>query len=80
MPQTAIEHALATLKRFRSLCERMGVRQTLAIATAACRDAKNGRGFIALAERTLKAKIDIVSGSREAGPDGARRHLGRASR
>src|SRR6202035_5324870 len=46
----AIEYALATLKRLRSLCERMGVRQTLAIATAACRDAKNGRGFIALAE------------------------------
>ena len=45
----AIEHALATLKRFRSLCDRMGVKKTLAIATAACRDAKNGRGFIALA-------------------------------
>ncbi|HUD89505.1 MAG TPA: exopolyphosphatase [Xanthobacteraceae bacterium] len=62
----AIEHALATLKRFRSLCDRMGVKKTLAIATAACRDAKNGRGFIALAERTLKTEIDIVSGSREA--------------
>src|SRR5579885_1551700 len=42
----AIEHALATLKRFRALCETMGVKRMLAIATAACRDAKNGRGFI----------------------------------
>ncbi len=62
----AIEHALATLKRFRALCETMGVKRMLAIATAACRDAKNGRGFIALAERTLRTEITILSGSREA--------------
>jgi exopolyphosphatase / guanosine-5'-triphosphate,3'-diphosphate pyrophosphatase len=62
----AVEHALATLKRFRALCERMGVRRTLAIATAACRDAKNGRAFIRSAERTLRADIDVLSGAREA--------------
>src|SRR6202047_3267868 len=62
----AVEHALSTLKRYRALCERMGVTQTLAIATAACRDAKNGRAFIRSAERTLKAEIDILSGAREA--------------
>jgi exopolyphosphatase / guanosine-5'-triphosphate,3'-diphosphate pyrophosphatase len=39
----AVEHALATLKRYRALCETMGVKKILAIATAACRDAKNGR-------------------------------------
>src|ERR1700676_1511175 len=48
------DHALSTLKRFRALCERMGVKKTLAIATAACRDAKNGRALIRFAERTLK--------------------------
>src|SRR5580698_11292892 len=37
----AIEHALATLKRYRALCTTMGVKKVLAIATAACRDAKN---------------------------------------
>ena len=62
----AVEHALSTLKRYRALCERMGVRETLAIATAACRDAKNGRAFIRSAERTLKTEIDILSGAREA--------------
>src|SRR6202521_5484798 len=34
----AVQHALATLKRFRALCETMKVKQTYAIATAACRD------------------------------------------
>jgi len=62
----AVEHALATLKRFRALCDRMGVKRTLAIATAACRDAKNGRAFIRFAERILKTEIDVLSGSREA--------------
>src|ERR1700688_3470521 len=61
----AVEHALSTLKRYRALCERMGVTETLAIATAACRDAKNGRAFIRSAERTLKTEIDILSGARE---------------
>src|SRR6202167_3001379 len=62
----AIEHALYTLKRYRALCRTMGVKKTLAIATAACRDAKNGRAFIRYAERTLKTEIDILSGAREA--------------
>jgi exopolyphosphatase/guanosine-5'-triphosphate,3'-diphosphate pyrophosphatase len=62
----AVEHALATLKRFRALCDRMGVTRTLAVATAACRDAKNGRAFISFAERILKTEIDVLSGSREA--------------
>jgi exopolyphosphatase/guanosine-5'-triphosphate,3'-diphosphate pyrophosphatase len=62
----AVEHALATLKRFRALCERMGVKQTYAVATAACRDAKNGRAFIDAAERTVRCKIEVLSGGREA--------------
>ena len=62
----AIEQALASLKRYRALCTTMGVKKILAIATAACRDAKNGRGFIAQAERILKVDIDVLSGGREA--------------
>src|SRR5271154_7164775 len=49
----AVQHALATLKRYRALCDTMRVKKTLAIATAACRDAKNGPPFIKLAERTI---------------------------
>ena len=62
----AVIHALATLKRYRALCQTMGVKKTLAVATAACRDAKNGPAFIRLAERTLHTDIDVLSGSREA--------------
>jgi exopolyphosphatase/guanosine-5'-triphosphate,3'-diphosphate pyrophosphatase len=62
----AVQHALSTLKRFRALCQTMGVTKTLAIATAACRDAKNGPAFIKLAERTIGADIDVLSGGREA--------------
>ncbi len=62
----AVQHALATLKRFRALCDTMGVKRTLAVATAACRDAKNGPAFIKLAERTIGAKIEVLSGGQEA--------------
>jgi exopolyphosphatase/guanosine-5'-triphosphate,3'-diphosphate pyrophosphatase len=44
----------------------MGVKRVLAIATAACRDAKNGRAFIKLAERIIRTEIDVLSGAREA--------------
>src|SRR5262245_54842427 len=46
----AVEKALAALQRFRALCERLEVAQVLAIATAACRDAENGKAFVAEAE------------------------------
>jgi exopolyphosphatase/guanosine-5'-triphosphate,3'-diphosphate pyrophosphatase len=66
LPADAVEQALAALKRYRALCTTMGAKQVLAIATAACRDAKNGRAFIKLAERTIRADIDVLSGAREA--------------
>jgi exopolyphosphatase / guanosine-5'-triphosphate,3'-diphosphate pyrophosphatase len=62
----AVDQALAALKRYRALCMTMGVKRVLAIATAACRDAKNGRAFIKFAERTIRNEIDVLSGSREA--------------
>ena len=42
------------------------VAQLWAIATAACRDAKNGKAFVAEAERICGTKIDVLSGKREA--------------
>jgi exopolyphosphatase/guanosine-5'-triphosphate,3'-diphosphate pyrophosphatase len=62
----AVEHAFATLKRYTALCKTMGVKKVLAIATAACRDARNGRAFVKLAERTIGTDIDVLSGGREA--------------
>jgi exopolyphosphatase/guanosine-5'-triphosphate,3'-diphosphate pyrophosphatase len=64
--QDAIDKALIALKRFRTLCGTLHVRKIWAIATAACRDARNGPAFIAAAERICKVRIDVLSGKREA--------------
>jgi exopolyphosphatase/guanosine-5'-triphosphate,3'-diphosphate pyrophosphatase len=62
----AIEKALKALGRFRALCDTLHVRKVWAIATAACRDARNGRAFIAEAQRICRTHISVLSGSREA--------------
>jgi exopolyphosphatase/guanosine-5'-triphosphate,3'-diphosphate pyrophosphatase len=62
----AVEKALSTLARFRALCDTLHVDRVLGIATAACRDATNGKAFIAQAERICRARIDVLSGKREA--------------
>ncbi|WGS17687.1 exopolyphosphatase [Bradyrhizobium sp. ISRA463] len=62
----AVNKALTALRRFRALCKIQQVGRVYAIATAACRDAKNGSDFIAKAERICGAKIEILSGPREA--------------
>jgi len=62
----AVEKAYAALRRFRALCDRIDVPERHVIATAACRDAKNGKAFVAEAERICGTKIDVISGKREA--------------
>jgi exopolyphosphatase/guanosine-5'-triphosphate,3'-diphosphate pyrophosphatase len=62
----AVDKALVALRRFRALVDVAGVRKLWVIATAACRDASNGRAFIADAERICRTKIDVLSGRREA--------------
>ena len=62
----AVEKALGALMRFRALCDTMGVRRMWAIATAACRDARNGRAFIAEAQKICGTRVDVLSGRREA--------------
>ena len=62
----AVEKALGALMRFRALCDTMGVGRMWAIATAACRDAKNGRAFIAEAQKICGTRVDVLSGRREA--------------
>lgn len=62
----AVDKALTALRRFRALIRVMKVGRVHAIATAACRDAKNGPDFIAAAESICGAEIEILSGEREA--------------
>jgi len=66
LTKESVEKALAALRRFRAVCDAMGVERLFAVATAACRDAKNGPAFIADAERICGAHIDVLSGKREA--------------
>jgi exopolyphosphatase/guanosine-5'-triphosphate,3'-diphosphate pyrophosphatase len=66
LPPDAIEKALGALKRFRSLCDTIGVGKVWAIATAACRDADNGPEFIRAAAKICRTRIEVLSGGREA--------------
>jgi exopolyphosphatase/guanosine-5'-triphosphate,3'-diphosphate pyrophosphatase len=66
LAKDAIDTALAALKRFRALCDTLHVSSLWAIATAACRDARNGRAFIEQAEAICGTPIKILSGKREA--------------
>ncbi len=61
-----VEKAIAALRRFRSLTEIMGVGETHVIATAAARDASNGETFLAAATDAIGARIELLSGQREA--------------
>jgi len=66
LAQDAVEKALAALRRFRTLCDRIDVPGLWVIATAACRDASNGKAFVEEAQRICGTKIEVISGKREA--------------
>jgi exopolyphosphatase / guanosine-5'-triphosphate,3'-diphosphate pyrophosphatase len=54
------------LRRFRAITQVLGVRRIHAIATAACRDARNGPAFIVRGEEMLGSRIQVLTGSQEA--------------
>jgi exopolyphosphatase/guanosine-5'-triphosphate,3'-diphosphate pyrophosphatase len=61
-----VKLALEALSRFKAIARILRVKNVWAIATAACRDAADGPDFIARGEKALGAKIQILSGQREA--------------
>ena len=61
-----IEKALISLRRFRCLADIIGVEDLHVIATAAARDASNGKAFLAAAKQAIGAPIELLSGQREA--------------
>jgi exopolyphosphatase/guanosine-5'-triphosphate,3'-diphosphate pyrophosphatase len=61
-----IAMALGALGRFRMLADAHAVRHREAVATAAARDAENGRDFIAEAEAVWGGPIRVLSGEEEA--------------
>jgi len=66
LAKDAVEKALAALTRFRALCDAMRIGRIWAIATAACRDARNGPAFIVQAEKACGVAVAVLSGRREA--------------
>jgi exopolyphosphatase/guanosine-5'-triphosphate,3'-diphosphate pyrophosphatase len=66
LAKDAVEKALAAVQRFRALCDRLDVAPLWVIATAACRDARNGKAFVEEAQRICRTKIEVLSGKREA--------------
>lgn len=66
LDEAGSEFALRTLERYRELCAMHGVSDLGAVATAAARDASNGKEFIRRAEKALGAPIQVLSGEEEA--------------
>ena len=66
LPQDGVDKALAALRRFRVLCSNMAVGEIHVIATAAARDARNGKEFLDAAREAIGAPIELLSGRREA--------------
>jgi len=62
----AVADALATMKRFRSICTGWGITDADVIATAAVREAENGASFIRRVETIWQGSVRILSGDEEA--------------
>ena len=66
LPQDGVDRALAALNRFRVLCDAMRIKDVHVLATAAARDAINGKEFLKSAREAIGAPIELLSGKREA--------------
>lgn len=64
--ESAMTMAAANLERFVRLADAMGVGTLDMVATAAVRDATNGREFVKLAERRCGRPIRVLTGEEEA--------------
>ena len=64
-PEGAVR-AIENLRRFRKLCDGMGVQRLFVIATAAVRDAEDGEAFAADVARRCGLTVRIISGEEEA--------------
>jgi len=64
--EEAVEKALEALRRFRAIARILKVKHLRAIATAAVRDAADGRDFIVKAEKACGTHVEVLSGEKEA--------------
>jgi exopolyphosphatase / guanosine-5'-triphosphate,3'-diphosphate pyrophosphatase len=64
--RAGVDLALEALRRYRLLCEKLGVTMREAVATAAARDATNGAEFVRRAEAAWGGPVRVLSGTEEA--------------
>lgn len=62
----SVARALEALHRFRAVAQVLKVKNLRVLATAAVRDAENGADFIRQAEAVSGARIEVLSGEKEA--------------
>lgn len=62
----SMKRALTAIRRFRTVCDLMGVSEVHPFATSAAREASNGRDFAAQVQELLEVPVNILSGSEEA--------------
>ncbi len=62
----AVERAIQALTRFKTIAHVLGIKNLRAIATAAVREAKNGREFLKRGEDAAGCAIEVLSGEKEA--------------
>lgn len=66
LSEEGMERALVCLKMYAHMIKVMGVQTCLAVATAAVRNARNGKEFIERIQSETHIDIEIISGTREA--------------
>lgn len=66
MAPEAMDLAVSTLKRFKSLCGQMKVNDVRIVATAAVRDAGNGPAFVKRVKKECGFSIRVIAGDEEA--------------
>jgi exopolyphosphatase/guanosine-5'-triphosphate,3'-diphosphate pyrophosphatase len=66
LSDSGMKETLRTMQRFGVLLRQLGVERPKAVATAALREAENGREFVAELERVCDLSIDVLSGEDEA--------------
>jgi exopolyphosphatase/guanosine-5'-triphosphate,3'-diphosphate pyrophosphatase len=64
--EESVQRALEALRRFRAIARVLKVKNLRILATAAVRDAEDGPDFIQRAERVIGARIEVLSGAKEA--------------
>lgn len=66
LTEAAMERAIATLGRFKTVAAGLGAQQVIAVATSATREAPNGREFIDRIAQEIGLQVDLISGTEEA--------------